>query len=355
MARRAARSAALHRADGLTAQPVRGRLRYGRVLLVLALALGLAPGTLVRTQLAGGEADARISATRVSELPTIEGPLRLTDVWVLTSDHPFFGGFSALVDEGGGTILAASDRGWAFDIGVSGKALRPQYFRRFARAGRGRHAIDVEALTRDPVSGTLWAAYEQVHAIERIAPDGRRDRREPEAMARWPGNSGAETMVRLEDGRFLVIAESEGPESTHTVLLFAGDPVAKGPVADSDPVRLTLQTPKGYAPVDGTQLPDGSVLVLLRRVKLGLPPTFEPMILRVDPAAIRAGETWRGEVIARLTAPLFAENFEGIAYRGADEHDGKGEGEGGGGALYLIADDNFSTFQRTLLVRLALP
>jgi hypothetical protein len=82
---------------------------------------------------------------------------------------------------------------------------------------------------------------------------------------------------------------------------------------------------------------------LVRRVDWGIPPRFATAIVLADPAEIKAGTMWSGEVIARIGAPDLDENFEGIA--AAEEADGSVD-------LYLIADDNLSAFQDTQMLRL---
>ena len=52
---------------------------------------------------------------------------------------------------------------------------------------------------------------------------------QPAAMRSWRGNSGAEAMVRLADGRFLVFAEGRDEGALiATSPLFAGDPARSG-------------------------------------------------------------------------------------------------------------------------------
>jgi hypothetical protein len=95
--------------------------------------------------------------------------------------------------------------------------------------------------------------------------------------------------------------------------------------------------------VDAAQLPDGRVLVLTRKIVLGWP-AFESLLLVGDPRTIRAGETWEPSLFAQLDSLLPRENYEALAV----------QREGGGVALWLMSDDNFSSFQRTLLARLRL-
>jgi hypothetical protein len=165
----------------------------------------------------------------------------------------------------------------------------------------------------------------------------------PAAMRDWRATFGAEAMVRLADGRFVVLAEGsrdwfgEGMPG----LVFPSDPVAGAP-----PAAFRFAPPPGFRPVDMAQLPDRRVLILLRRVDWGIPPVFSGKLMLADPVALRPGEEWRAEPVADLATPLPTDNYEGLAV----EPDGKG-----GVVLWLISDDNEMALQRTLLLKLAWP
>ncbi len=316
-----------------------------RLLILAVVALGLAPGTFLRTP-TGARADpAEITITALTPQPGITGPMALTGTWELASAHGWVGGFSALVASGPDSLITGSDRGFLLDLDLSGDAPRAVTgsFRYAGRSTGGLDEVtDLEALARDPQSGTLWTAFEGFNLVERHAPDGTRTYRRPLAMREWRVNSGAETLERLADGRFLMLAEQSPDDDApdRPALLFAGDPVES-----RAPLAFRFDSGPDYAPVDATGLPDGRVLILLRRVHYAIPPRFETAIMIADPRTIRAGQVWRGEVIQRLTGPLYGDNFEGIAFI----PDAPGSM---GGSVWLIADDNFSVFQRNLLIRL---
>jgi hypothetical protein len=151
-------------------------------------------------------------------------------------------------------------------------------------------------------------------------------------------------MTRLADGRFLMIAEGaeENDLPDRPALVFASDPVA----SPRPPLAFRFVPEPGYDPVDATQLPDGRVLILLRRVTYTIPAEFGTAIALADPAAIRPGKPWRGQVIQRLSGEVFGDNFEGIAFIPDPADPARG-------AVWVIADDNFSAFQRNLLLRFA--
>jgi hypothetical protein len=321
------------------------RARGFRLAALALVALALAPGTWLRVDVGRRSDPAVVTITPLPDRAGVAGELALSGVWELSAPHRWFGGFSALVASGPAGLIAGSDRGFLLELDLAGPAPRavPGSFRFVGISFNARDEIvDLESLARDPASGTLWAAFEDSNLIMRLAPDGSRPRRTPPAMARWAYNSGAETMERLADGRFLVIAEGarRGSDTAHEALLFPSDPVAGG-----TPDAFTYAAPRDYDPVDAAQLPDGRVLILLRRVEYALPAArFDTAIAIADPRTIRAGKVWQGRMIQRLDGGIFADNFEGIAYV-ADPADPAR------GAVWLIADDNFSVFQRNLLVR----
>ncbi len=316
-----------------------------RLLLLAIVVVGLAPGTLIRTP-TGLQSDvAVVAVTPVTSREGVEGALTLTGAWELSSAHGWFGGFSALVASGPDSLIAGSDRGWLLDLDLSGAAPAavPGSFRFIGQRVSSREEIvDLEALARDPDTGTLWAAFENFNLITRIGADGTRDNRKPAAMRDWSKNSGPETMARLAGGRFLILAE--GAERSGMVdrpaLLFASDPVA----SPRPPLAFLFVPEPGYDAVDATQLPDSRLLILLRRVTYSIPAQFDTAIALADPASIRPGKPWRARVIQRLSGDVFGDNFEGIAFIPDPADPARG-------AVWVIADDNFSAFQRNLLVR----
>ncbi|MFM7377256.1 MAG: esterase-like activity of phytase family protein, partial [Erythrobacter sp.] len=327
----------------MTAKAPRGR-RW-RLALVAGVALALAPGTFLRTPIGSRSDRAEVTVTPRPERTGVSGDLALTGVWELSSRHSWFGGFSALVADGGQALVAGTDRGFLLDLDLAGPAPRavPGSFRFAGITNRRREEIvDLESLARDPATGTLWAGFEGENLVMRLTPGAPHREWIPPAMKDWSYNSGPEAMTRLKDGRFLVIAEGaeRDNDALHQALLFPGDPLEGG-----EPLAFRFAPPADFDPVDATQLPDGRVLILLRRVAYTLPAaTFDTAIAIADPAEIRAGATWRGRVIERMQGGIFADNFEGIAFVPST-------GDPARGSIWVITDDNFSVFQRSLLVR----
>lgn len=321
-----------------------------RVLLAILLVLGLSPGVFLRDPPVERNQSQHVEARRLAlpggkpvQLGNADGPV-LTDTWRLTSPNDDFGSYSALLLPGDGRLLAFSDRGRLLRMSlppVSDGAVE------IGSALRGRDDYkplqDIEAATRDPESGRIWLAYEGRNAIVKLESDlSAAWAVRPAQMQRWPVNGGPEAMVRLRDGRFVVLAESarDWRDLSGAGLLFAADPT-DGAVAQP----FVFNRPAGFNPTDMAQLPDGRVLILLRGVKLGLPPHFMSRLVLADPATIRAGEPWDWESVTTLDPQVPNENYEGLAVEGGKD--------GAPLVIWLISDDNGAEIiQRTLLTRL---
>ncbi len=322
----------------MTARRVRS---VGRLLLVLVVAVGLAPGIWVRSAPTILSDDRRLLDIIPLAAPERLGELVVAGVWQLESPNMYFGGYSALAALGDGRLLAVSDSGAKVVFAPPGRTARlPEFGQLVARGTLVKAMADAEALARDPATGRVWAAFEHDNAIERYDPRLRPTGRvRPGAMRGWPGNAGPEAMVRLADGRFIVLSE-DPPRwfgRARAGLLFSGDPVE-----GAEAVAFELRPPTGYAPSDMALLPDGRVLILARRVEWRLPPGFRNKLLIADPAEVRAGKPWPWRELADLSA-LPSDNYEGLATEA---------GPGAAVTLWLISDDNHATFQRTLLAKL---
>lgn len=322
-----------------------------RALALLLLILAVAPGTWLRTNRPSSTAPVALTFSEISvplgkEARSQLGPFRLESAWQMQSSHRMFGGYSALLSLDEGDFLAISDRGVLLRFSPPGLPQRPEIIETvFSRQVKGKVFRDFEAATRDPDTGTFWTALENYNVIARQHLTGNRLRLSglaaPEELARWSGNSGPEAMVRLADGRFLILREafSDGWRgSRHQALILAGDPVE-----DSHAEAFSVIGPEGHSPTDMAQLPDGRVLVLFRRLVWPLPARFACRLAIGDPADVEAGSEWELREVARLAGPLPVDNFEGLAI--VPESDGTV-------GVWIISDDNRSAFQSTLLWKL---
>ena len=314
----------------------------GRLFLLLVVALCLAPGTWLR---AGPRVLDRSEAFAIEplEVPDAKlGELEVAGAWQLSSPNYRFGAYSGLLAMGDGTLVAVSDAGRKMRLAEPSAGPVSAILDDFgALPTQEKHLVDAESVTRDPASGTIWAGYEGSNQIVRYDARFRANARvRPAEMRTWPGNSGPEALVRLADGRFVVLSEGSPRWLADEVpaLLFPADPVD-----GARPIRFRFRPPAGFSPVDIAQLPDGRLMILLRTVRLGLPPRFENKLMIADPALIRPGELWPARAVADLAEPLPMDNYEGLAIEAAPD---------GSAVLWLISDNNQALLQRTLLLKL---
>ncbi len=318
-----------------------------KILAAAGLAMALMPSPLETRWSPPVDHSQQVTALRLNPDERQVGEMRIDEAWQLDSTNSSFGGTSALVIEGPRQFLLASDFGTVVrlhlrrDTGVRIARIWPLWLA--SRAARSKAGRDLESLTVDPATGQLWGGFEHRHRITRFLPgmvnaDGDVA---PELMQGWNANGGAEAMVRLADGRFIVLAEtSGGPGGGSDALLFAGDPVAN---PDTRPIRFALD-PAGRGRVtDAALLPDGRVLLLFRDIDLTK--GWVTTLAVADPADIAPRARWRARTIARFERPQISENFEGLAIEPQNDADAPV-------AIWMVSDDNLAGWQRTLLVRL---
>ena len=303
-----------------------------------------------------GAAEVNVVATPITlefaDSPrTTVGALEFRGGLRLATTSAAFGGLSGLrVSADGARVLAVSDRaGWlraelrydarGFLTGLERADLTPM------PDADGRALVpprsDAESLVRTPTA--VFVAFERQPRVLRFDADangpaaGARGRPEamPAEIAGVPMNEGLETMTALADGRLFVISEGA----------FDGDAVRGWILAGGGrPAEALHYVPAaGFNPTDAATLANGDVLVLERRFTV-----FDrgSRIVRVTAADIKEGARLVGTEVARLLPPMQVDNFEGIDAI-ADPQ--------GGTRIFLVSDDNFSAFQRTLLLQFWMP
>lgn len=313
-----------------------------RLALLAVVAIGLAPGTFVRTP-APVHDDRQILALEPIEVePATRGEVTIDGLWELSSPNSNFGSYSGLVALSPNELLAVGDAGgWLRFSPPDGPASEPRFGALRKADLRSKSAVDAEAVDYDPATDTVWVAYEVTNLIERSGLDFTDVISvQPASMSRWPITSGPESMARLSDGRFIVIGEGS-PDwlgDGYPGLLFDGDPVD-----GADVLRFGFVPPDGFRATDMATLPDGRVLILMRKIEGIFPPAFATMIAVADPSTIAEGEVWQAREIATLGTDLPHDNFEGIAAVPRDD---------GSFTLWLISDDNGAALQESLLYKL---
>lgn len=321
-----------------------------RLLLILLIAFALLPAPQSGKEAAAVPPRLLISAKPVpldASDPAQRriGPLRYLGGWELTSDHPWFGGVSAMTIRPDGRIIALSDGGDLFGFNLGGgpggmrEFIAPLPIRAEERDWP-KWKWDSESLMQDPETGRYWVAFELIQRICRYAPAFARVEActQPKAMRDWPDTGGAEAAVRLPDGRFLIFAESAyGPSGSTQALLFPHDPAEPGP----PPQLLGYYAPQGYRITDAVWIGGNRLLTLNRRVTIY--EGFTAKLALVDMGDLKDGRL-EAKVIASFRPPVLADNFEALATAV----------ENGQRIVWIASDDNHQFFQRTLFLKFAL-
>lgn len=268
----------------------------------------------------------------------------------LRSAADSFGGWSGLDLLPDGSLLAVSDLGWWMQLAVRrdtdgrllslGPAQVWPVLQPDGSASRSKRDNDAEALRRDR-DGTWLVSFELRHRLQRYRPgaDGLPGRAEPVAgpadLGEQPANGGIEAMAVLADGRLLLLSEEGRTPAGHLKGWLRG--------ADGHWAKLSYVVTEPFRPVDAALLPGGDLVVLERRFsRIG---GVGSRLVRVPASAIVAGAVLDGEELAQLAPPITVDNFEGLAVERAPS---------GATLLYLLADDNRSPLQRTLLLQFRL-
>ena len=274
--------------------------------------------------------------------------MTLAGAFHLQSKDRRFGGLSGLSFGKDGRLYAVSDRGYWLsarkDIDENGALtnlvdweIGPMLTTAMIPVtGRQR---DAEALTpaRD---GSLLVGFEGAHRIWRYSAPPNSVASAPiavpipAAVARAPANGGIEGITTLPDGRLLILTEQfTNPDGSVKGWL----------LDDSQTAELSYVPADGFRITDCAALDNGDVLVLERRYAPFA--ILSARVTRVDGKNIQPGARLAGKELLKLEQPLAAENFEGIAVQRT----------AAGTMVFLVSDDNFSSFQQTLLLQFLLP
>lgn len=332
-----------------------------RILLILAIAVLLLPAPPSGKEEPLEPSSVDISAVAVpldADNPdrTSLGPLTFLGAWTLSSAHPLFGGISSLLVQDDGSLLGLSDS--SVLIGFPAPTTR-----RTDRAEviPGHSFIaplpvmpqeadwpiwkwDSEALVHDPESDKYWVSFELIARICRYSSALARVEscaRPPDIYA-WPKTEMGEAMVRLPDGRFLIFGEgAPGRSGGLDVLLFSDDPAEQ---STPPPMHLSYLPPQGFRPTDAVMLSPDTLILVNRRATLWQGFTATLALVRL-PRRMTPDTLLKGEAIALLAPPILADNFEALAL----------SREGERRILWVASDDNHEFFQRSLLLKFALP
>jgi hypothetical protein len=275
----------------------------------------------------------------------------------LTSPAAQFGGWSGLVlDSDGSKLLAVSDLGNWFSADISYDHDRMVALKA-ARIGPlkslrgevlgGKREQDAEALVLVEgtlASGTLLIGFERQHRIGRfpvrraevLAPTGYLTL--PAEARRLRANQGFEALAILKAG------PRQGSVVAFAERLTSGSGYHTGWIwLRGGPQSFALLDLGGFDITDAVGLPDGGLLLLERyfRWTAGV----KMRIRRLLPGEIEPGARLTGRTLLEVDSSHEIDNMEAIAAH---------RGQSGETILTLISDDNFSYFQRTLLLQFTL-
>jgi hypothetical protein len=210
-----------------------------------------------------------------------------------------------------------------------------------------KRAADAESLAM-LADGSMLVGFERQHRILRYpAGDERRGGGlagtpmpfpAPPALAQAPANAGLEAITLLSDGRLFLLTEDHAARPGTTAGWIG---IMRGGMPAWSPFHYGVT--EDFRPTSAAALPGGDVIVLERAA--GLPGGWRVRLTRLRGAALAPNAIARGEELVRLATPWVTENLEGIAAR---------PGPDGRTLLWLLSDDNFSSFQHTVLLHFAL-
>lgn len=266
----------------------------------------------------------------------------------LTSDFSGFGGISGFALEGRDRFVAVTDAGLMLTGRLDLDGERPLGLSEVQAAAlkdgqgrtlRSRRRGDAEAVAIAP--DAVYVSVEDVNEIWRYPrpPLGRPGTvLKVPALAGLRDNLGAESLAYVGQGplkgSLLAVAE-EGDTASADLPGFIIAPSGKAE-------RFTIVKSGPFNATDLTVGPDDALYLLERRFSflggLGM------QVRRFPLAEVTAGAVLAGTVLANFDAGFEIDNMEAIA---------AGTGANGETMLTLVSDDNFSFFQRTLLLRFA--
>ena len=267
---------------------------------------------------------------------------------VLASPDAQFGGLSGLlVQPDGSALLAVSDIGsWVALrlnyrdgdlVGAQDGEIAPMRdLQGRSMYGKKADAESLAPFSAQGLKGEVAVGFEGNHRLWRY-PFGRAGFASiptavsmPDGLRQAAPNQGLEAIARLPNGKLLTVTEA--------TLDPAGNMI--GWILDAkSSAPLSLKRREDYTLSDMSALPDGDVLTLERRFN---PLTGIFMRLRRIPAAsMKPAAVLDGTILAELGPGYSLDNMEGLAVR---------KGEAGEILLYIVSDDNFSPFERTILL-----
>lgn len=292
--------------------------------------------TVQAQETAGQVVDIQVNAEAISANQLAGMPVRFAGGWVLSSENEDFGGFSGLVlDPNAKTLVAVSDKGDWWQAGFdprAGTAPTPGTIRGFV-PGAVADKVDLDAESLIRFGGGFLVSFEQRHRLVFVADAGEKPTPSGLATIDFAGvssNSGVEAMAMLPSGSLLAFAERG---------LDVGGELKAWLVSKDGAANISLKPPANFAPTDAATLPNGDVLLLLR--KYSAVEGVAVKVLHINAEDIQPGSVLEGAEILHLTPEGPVDNMEGLDVIAIDDDTVR---------MVMISDDNFSPLQRTLLM-----
>jgi hypothetical protein len=276
------------------------------------------------------------------------GRLTLLSAYELSSQDSRFGGLSGLTIGTDERLYSVSDSGYWVSarmvVDANGRLLdltdwviQPILSTSGEPVRNPLH--DAEALARMP-DGSLIIAFETIHRIWRYPSPPHTFHSLPIAVPlpaeveRAPSNGGLEGLAILPDGRLLALTEEfQNLDGSFKGWLIEGERFPEVSYLPSDDFRVT----------DCAALSNGDVIVLERRYIPLVSLSARLSLVRGE--QVQSGAKLVGEELSKLQYPLAVDNFEGVAVQ---------EDPVKGTIIYIVSDDNYHPFQRTLLLQFRL-
>lgn len=286
-----------------------------------------------------------IEARPIETLPLdsdegVSAPLSLLAAFELVSPHPRFGGLSGAAINGD-RLVAVTDKGdwvaFTLDSDGAGRVLSVldatiEPMRVLAAAEHETRTTDAESLCL--TSDGLLVAFEGRHRLGLFA-----DRKAAEQSAPLPrlrrglqSNKGVEALACADDGTVFAIAERGVRQARDNF----GWRIRNGRAT-----AFRFPRTEGFSPTGADFGPDGALYLLERRFTL---PGGVWMRLRRFRHPLREGALGAGEVLAVLGPESGVDNMEAIIAE---------PGPDGAILLTVLSDDNFNSFQSTVLLQFA--
>ncbi|WP_404401713.1 esterase-like activity of phytase family protein [Pelagibacterium halotolerans] len=274
----------------------------------------------------------------------------------LNSPTEDFGGISDIAIFNGARFVAVIDSGWLLSgqlehdasgtpSGLCAVEITTVTDNRGERpyGWREKDAEAVDVVVRDGAPAAVRVGFERLTRVVDYALSGNRPVPPARSVAipAWLSQlRGNETIEAL------CIAPPASPIAGSTLILTEGATDGSGWAATllgiEDRGDLALSRTGDLHPTGCAFLPDGDLLVLERGLFML---SFTTRIRRIAAEDVHAGAVMDGEVLFEASG-RDVDNFEGLAVY---PH------PGGETRLAIVSDDNFNSFQRTLLYEFTLP